>query len=176
MGLSDAKFGCRMMRAEKQTLSTTFVVSAPNPVASDSSQHKLTIAYLAFETQVRLECAPSKSTEVVQTASARNDSNYPLLAGCASVYVDNHFASKTRLTAVPVGDRIVCTLGADSDIKVEYKPADTVRKASADKKTVISAHVQKILVKNLKPEPVLLTIHEQVPKSTDDQMIKAKFL
>uniref|UniRef100_A0A915DS88 DUF4140 domain-containing protein n=1 Tax=Ditylenchus dipsaci TaxID=166011 RepID=A0A915DS88_9BILA len=60
----------------------------------DTSEHKVTIAVLDLSSLLRLDCVPSKDTNVFVTATTINTTKYPLLAGTASVYVDNSFSSK----------------------------------------------------------------------------------
>ncbi|KAH7693013.1 Conserved hypothetical protein CHP02231 [Aphelenchoides avenae] len=184
-----AKMAHQTMQAEKQSLSTTFLVPQSKTIPSDSSDHKVTIVCLQFEPLLHLDCVPSKDTNVFLTASTLNCSDYPLLAGFASIYVDNSFSSKViwsfvastnccvqvHIDAVATGDKFDCPVGVDSTIKIQYKPANTFQQQSGVMtKTASSLHEQKVLVKNTKTtEPILLTFYEQVPKSTDEK-IKVK--
>ncbi|KAH7717016.1 protein F37C4.5-like protein [Aphelenchoides avenae] len=82
-----------VMRVEKHALSSTFKVPHKTSIPGDSSEHKVTIARLEFELLVGLECFPYVTTDVYETASALNNSNYPLLRGPAAVYLDQKFTS-----------------------------------------------------------------------------------
>lgn len=61
---------------------------------------QVTIVCLQFEPLLHLDCVPSKDTNVFLTASTLNCSDYPLLAGFASIYVDNSFSSKVGRSVV----------------------------------------------------------------------------
>lgn len=164
-------------QSEKHVLSTTFTIPQRKTIPSNRSEHKVTIVILELESVLHYDCVPSKNTNVFLTASAVNSSTYPLLAGMASVYLDSSFSSKVHLKTVPCGEKFDCSLGVDSTVKVEYKPAykflqqlGMINRFSSD------AHEQRILVKNSKAaESVLLKIVEHLPKSGDEK-IKMKLV
>ncbi|KAI1726501.1 protein F37C4.5 [Ditylenchus destructor] len=158
----------------KSTLASTFAIPLKKTIPSDNSEHKVTIAVLEFVPVLHFDCVPSKNTNVFMTATVINASTYPLLPGMASVYVDNSFSSKVGLPAVAAGEKFDCSLGVDTCVKVQYKPAHKYQQQTGMlSKSAVSIHEQKISVKNTKSEPVLLTVHEHIPKSTDEK-IKVK--
>ena len=85
--------------AEHHALSTTFHVPSKKTIPSDNSEHKVTIVTLELTPMLHFDCVASKSTNVYLTASLINSSAYPLLAGNASVYVDNSFSTKASWPA-----------------------------------------------------------------------------
>ncbi|KAI1732970.1 protein F37C4.5 [Ditylenchus destructor] len=158
----------------KSTLASTFTIPLKKTIPSDNSEHKVTIAVLEFVPVLHFDCVPSKNTNVFMTATVINASTYPLLPGMASVYVDNSFSSKVGLRAVAAGEKFDCPLGVDTCVKVQYKPAHKYQQQTGMlSKSAVTIHEQKISVKNTKSEPVLLTVHEHIPKSTDEK-IKVK--
>ncbi|KAH7715329.1 Conserved hypothetical protein CHP02231, partial [Aphelenchoides avenae] len=159
------------MRVQKHALSSTFKVPQKTSIPGDSSEHKVTIARLEFELLVGLECFPYVTTDVFETATALNNSNYPLLRGPAAVYLGQNFTSDTAIHAAAIGEKFVVALGVDSGVKVKYTSAEPFHEQSDDKKTSMSLVDKKIHVKNLKAkEKTLITIHQQVPKSTDSKI------
>ncbi|KAH7705171.1 Conserved hypothetical protein CHP02231 [Aphelenchoides avenae] len=161
-----------VMRVEKHALSGTFKVPQATTIPGDSSEHKVTIACLEFELLVGLECFPYVTTDVYETASALNNSNYPLLRGPAAVYLDQKFTSDTTIHAAAIGEKFVVALGVDSGVKVKYTSAEPFHEQSDDKNTSTSLFDKKTHVRNLKAkEKTLITIHLQVPKSTDSKIM-----
>ncbi|KAH7715968.1 Conserved hypothetical protein CHP02231 [Aphelenchoides avenae] len=159
------------MRVQKHALSSTFKVPQKISIPGDSSEHKVTVACLEFELLVGLECFPYVTTDVFETASALNNSNYPLLRGPAAVYLDQKFTSDTTIHAAAIDEKFIFALGVNSDVKVKCAFAEPYRKQSEDEETSTSLFDKRILVKNLKTkEKVQVTIHLQLPKSTDSKI------
>ncbi|KAI6206723.1 Protein F37C4.5 [Aphelenchoides besseyi] len=163
--------------AEHHALSTTFTVKQKKTIPSDGSEHKVTIATLDLDPILHFDCVPSKSTNVYLTASMINSSSYPLISGTASVYVDNSFSTKVAINTVSQGEKFDCSLGVDPTVKVTYKPVHKYQQqVGMLNKTSVTMNQQKIVIKNTKQdEPIVLTIYEHVPKSTDEK-IKIKLL
>ncbi|KAH7712195.1 Conserved hypothetical protein CHP02231 [Aphelenchoides avenae] len=165
------------MESQQHVLSTTFVVPQKKTVPSDSADHKVTITVLEFEPLFRYDVVPSKNTNVFLAASVINSSDYPLLAGPASIYMDGSFSNRTHIKAVSVGDKFDCPIGVDPTVKVDYKLAHIFhQQAGMISKSSVTVREQKIVVKNAKQNQlVLLTVVEHVPKATDEK-IKVKLM
>uniref|UniRef100_A0A914D033 DUF4139 domain-containing protein n=1 Tax=Acrobeloides nanus TaxID=290746 RepID=A0A914D033_9BILA len=129
----------------------------------------VTIATLELDSTFYYACVPKKNRNVFLTAEIKNTSEFPLLSGNASIYLNSAFSSTTSIERIDIGETIKRSLGTDPGIKVEYKPV----KSTYEKKLgVVSSNVyeQVILVKNNKNEAIVMTIYEQIPKSTNENI------
>ncbi|KAI6212004.1 Protein F37C4.5 [Aphelenchoides besseyi] len=160
---------------ENHALSTTFTVKQKKTIPSDGSEHKVTIVTFDLTPILHYNCVPSKSTNVYLTASMINSSSYPLINGTASVYVDNINQQRSfpvDIKTVSTGEKFDCSLGIDPTVKVTYKPVHKYQQqVGVLSKTSVTMNEQKIVIKNTKQdEPIVLTIYEHVPKSTDEKI------
>ncbi|KAK6746979.1 hypothetical protein RB195_000307 [Necator americanus] len=156
---------------EQHALSTEFTIAKPAAIPSDGAEHKVTIGIVDVTPQLVHECVPSKNTSAFLTASAVNSSQLPFLPGDASVYLNNSFVAKTCMKNVSPGERFSCSLGVDAALRVEYKPVKKYHEqVGIINKVSSTVHEQVIVVKNSRTDPVLLTIKEYVPRSTDDKI------
>ena len=64
---------------------------------SNGLAHKISIAVLDFTAELQYVCVPRKEASVFVEASIKNTSEYQLLPGSVSVFVDNGFVTKTYL-------------------------------------------------------------------------------
>uniref|UniRef100_A0A914E697 Protein F37C4.5 n=1 Tax=Acrobeloides nanus TaxID=290746 RepID=A0A914E697_9BILA len=162
---------------KENAIATTFSVPHKKTIPSDPFQHKVTITTIELDAILHYDVVPYNNTYVFLTADAINTSNYPLLSGMASIYVDNSFSITTKLGPVRVGEKFDCSLGIDPSIKVEYKPVNKYQQVIGRYNKISSTvNEQKVILKNTKRiESVLLTMHEYVPKSNDDE-IKIKLV
>ncbi|VDO89622.1 unnamed protein product [Haemonchus placei] len=155
----------------QHTLSTEFKITKPAAIPSDRAEHKVTIGVANVNPQMIHECVPSKNPCTFLTASAVNSSALPFLPGSAAVYLNNCFVAKTHMKNVSPGERFSCSLGVDTALRVEYKPVKKYHEqVGLISKSSSNVHEQVIVVKNSRAQPVLLTIKEQIPRSTDDKI------
>ncbi|CAJ0603869.1 unnamed protein product [Cylicocyclus nassatus] len=156
---------------EAHALSTEFVVSKPAAIPSDGAEHKVTIGIVDVEPILVHECVPSKNTSAFLTASAVNNSDLPFLAGETSVYLNNSFVSKGTISNVSPGERFSCSLGVDTALRIEYKPVKKYHEQTGlISKSSSTVHDQLITIKNTRNDPVLLTLKEPIPRSTDEKI------
>ncbi|KAI1704083.1 protein F37C4.5 [Ditylenchus destructor] len=160
---------------EKGLLSATFTIAQKKTIPSSSTvnsqDHKVTIATIDFDSlSLHFDCVPSKNPkDVFLTATAENNSNYPMLEGSASLFVDNCFTSKIHLKQIVAGEKFDIPIGVDPSVKLEYKAEQ--RQKQGVFASVIKTHDRKIVVKNTKTdETVALTIYQQIPKSWDQKI------
>ena len=64
---------------------------------SDGVAHKIAVAALEFTSELRYVCAPRKNQTAFIEARVKNTSEYELLAGPVSVFMDDSFVTKTSI-------------------------------------------------------------------------------
>ncbi|KAK6016711.1 hypothetical protein OSTOST_17803, partial [Ostertagia ostertagi] len=151
----------------QHALSTKFMITKPAAVPSDGAEHKVTIGVVDVTPQMIHECVPCKNTSTFLTASAHSHFCQEMRLS----YLNNSFVAKTNMKNVSPGERFSCSLGVDTALRVEYKPVKKYHEqVGLINKSSSNVHEQVIVVKNSRAQPVLLTIKEQVPRSTDEKI------
>lgn len=98
--------------------------------------------------------------------------------------MNNSFVAKTTIKAISPGEGFTCSLGVDTSVKVECKPAQKFHEEvnrwlyrSINEQVGLLAkwsmvvHEQHILVKNTKSsENVTVTLKEPIPRSSDEKI------
>ncbi|ULT90313.1 hypothetical protein L3Y34_008577 [Caenorhabditis briggsae] len=156
----------------QNTLSTEFKILREATIPHGTKDHKVTVGIVTLSPKLVHETVPSKNAAAFLTACAVNSSELAFLSGDSSVYLNNAFVAKSHLKNVSPGERFSCSLGVDTAIRVEYKPAKKYHEEGGYI-TKHSANVteQTVFVKNSRSEqPVLLTIKHHVPRSTDEKI------
>jgi uncharacterized protein (TIGR02231 family) len=158
--------------ATENTLATTFTIPNKKTIPSDTAEHKITITVETIPAYLNYHCVPKKDTNVFLMATVINDTDYPILAGPASVYVNNSMSAMINLRATSAGEKLECPLGVDKTVKVIYKPTHKFQtKVGLINKNSSSGNEQRIVVKNTKrSEAILITLHEPIPKSADEKI------
>jgi uncharacterized protein (TIGR02231 family) len=166
------KMGRTVASAEENLLSTNFTIPSKKSIPSDTSEHKVTIAVETFKAYLHYHCVPKKDTNVFLMATVINETDYPILAGPASVYINNSMSAMINLKPTSCGEKLECPLGVDKTVKVIYKPTHKFKSSvGLINKSAASGNEQRIVVKNNKrSEAILITLHEPIPKSADEKI------
>ena len=93
--------------SDRNPLALAYRVEGDVTLASDGLAHRIAIATLPFPAELKYVCVPRLNTAVFIEASVKNTSEYELLAGPVSVYMDGKFVTKT---SIEVRHPYVCTL------------------------------------------------------------------
>jgi uncharacterized protein (TIGR02231 family) len=163
---------------EQGATSQTYNIQRPVTMAADKKPRKVTIAVMDLSVQLHYTTVPSLAEKAYLRAKANNSSEYQLLPGPMNVFNDNVFVANSHLGATSPGEDFDVFLGADTNIKVDFKPVRRATNTSTSlflskTKHQLTTHVT--LVKNLKAEKISLTIFDQLPLSEDDK-IKVKLI
>ncbi|KAG7098225.1 hypothetical protein E1B28_000192 [Marasmius oreades] len=156
----------------KGAISATYRVPGLVTIPSDSSEHTFTIVELDLDAAMTWYSAPKLDTRVHLKAKVRNDSEYALLSGNASVYVDGSFISKTTVPAVSPLESFDCPLGLDQAVRITYHPVS--KKASTSgfyNKSASHLYIQRLTIHNTKASGIpLLKVVDHIPVSEDSSI------
>ncbi|KAL5636429.1 hypothetical protein ACGC1H_000407 [Rhizoctonia solani] len=166
----------RQARVESTgVLNTTFGIAGRSDIPSDEGSHKVVIAVLDLQADLEWICVPREKESVFLMCKVVNSSDFTLLPGEASVFTDNNFVSKTRIEHVSPNESFKTSLGVDSALRVTYPTAKNLKRTATQagfsfmtkEKRSISAHSQRITIRNSRKAPVSVGILDHVPVSTD---------
>ncbi|KAG9092941.1 hypothetical protein FRC07_011561, partial [Ceratobasidium sp. 392] len=139
--------------------------------------HKVVIAVLEYEAELEWVCIPRQKESVFLRCKVVNSTEFTLLPGEASVFMDDNFVSKSRIEHVTPNESFKASLGVDSALRVSYPSVRTLKRTttqsgfaflSKDTRQSIATHSQRITIRNSRPGSVsALRIFDHVPVSTD---------
>ncbi|KAI0636276.1 hypothetical protein C8Q77DRAFT_1252630 [Trametes polyzona] len=105
----------------RSALSVAYHVDGAVSLPSDGEAHRLTVATLAFKAALQYVCVPHETQAAFIVGTVKNTSEYELLAGPVSVFLDGGFVSKTSLEFIAVNESFECVLGVDTALKVTFR-------------------------------------------------------
>jgi len=106
---------------DSNAASVVFNLKGPQTVRSDNQPQESTILVHAFPAEFRYSTAPKLSSRAYLKAKIKNATEYPLLPGQTSLFLDNNFVANGQLAQVSPSEEFWAFLGADDGIKVEHK-------------------------------------------------------
>ncbi|PIC36052.1 hypothetical protein B9Z55_015193 [Caenorhabditis nigoni] len=169
------------LRCKKMEMSSAFVKSSniasefsigrPATIDDRTEEYKVNIGQFTLPTKLSNVTVPSRNAAAFLVANSVNSSDYPLVAGQASIFLDGAFVNKGEFEDAVVSQKFEVSLGVDPNIRVEYKPVKNYQERTGTVEKLNSQVTEKTTaVTNLRPNPVLLTIREQLPRSTDSRI------
>ncbi|KDQ59014.1 hypothetical protein JAAARDRAFT_127570 [Jaapia argillacea MUCL 33604] len=101
-------------------LAISYRVEGKASIPSDGEAHQVSVAILPFDAKVTHVTVPRVSAVAYLQCEVKNTSDYRLLPGPVSVFLDESYVSKTSIQDVNTGDTFECPLGADSSLRISH--------------------------------------------------------
>ena len=153
-----------------QPTATVYVIDEKYTLETDGKTATISIKQFTIEAQYQYYAAPKIDPSAFLTANIVNWQEYDLQSGEASLYFEGTSISKTYIDLATSGDTLSLALGKDNSIRIARK----LVKEFSSKKFISSNRVEtkqyQIIVRNSKKVPVLLTIEDQFPVSTNKEI------
>ncbi|KAF8881696.1 hypothetical protein CPB84DRAFT_237037 [Gymnopilus junonius] len=150
-------------------VNATFQLPGLTTVPSDDEERNVVIAELELPVKMAWTCVPKLDTRVFLEATIMNTSEFTLLTGESSVYVDQCFIACSEVSDVSPGETFKTHLGVDPTIRVIYHPqTNKVAETGFYHKSMKHTYSQRITIHNTKPINVEgLRITDNIPVSDD---------
>lgn len=186
----------RQAEVEEGILSSTFVIPGLSKIPSESNNeektHTVSIANLHFDS-VELEwiTVPREQPSAFLRCKVKNTSDYALLYGKSSVFLNGSFVTKSYIyvshvvllhiylesyspKGVSPKETFRCSLGIDPAVRVSYHPLSKKKRRTGsllNAKTNVTSFEQVITVKNARISRIrCLRICEKIPLSEPEKI------
>lgn len=156
--------------------SSTFKIVRKTAIASDSKEHKVSIAMINLDPDFRYFLTPSIEAKAYTQCRTINKSAFTFLEGPASVFMEGSFVCHSLLKNVLPNESFSVFLGTDTSLKVSHKLLKKSTKQgeqggymTRDTKTTQSFYYNTKLTNN-KNEAVTITLVEVLPRTEVDKI------
>ncbi|MBI2372499.1 MAG: DUF4139 domain-containing protein [Deltaproteobacteria bacterium] len=152
-----------------------FVSPATVDVSSAGELVRVPLEVERLSVETFYEATPSISTIAYLRAKVRNKGARPLLAGPVEIFVGRDFAGDGRIDTTGPGGLIELPLGADEDVRLLRRVVPKTQTEGFLSKSDVTTYSIEIDVGNYKKKPISVVIHDQIPKTTHED-IEVKLL
>ncbi|XP_041355011.1 protein F37C4.5-like isoform X3 [Gigantopelta aegis] len=155
----------------ESTTSATYEIARQSSIPSDDVAHKVSVGILDLKPKLEYITMPKTVPHAFLRARITNTSQFTLLPGSTSIFLDNSFVAKAKIKAVSPGEEFECSLGVDPAVRVTYKPLSKFRESSGIfSKTACTKYKQVTEVKNSHDYAISVELRDQLPRSSDEKI------
>ncbi|KAG8996287.1 hypothetical protein FRB90_012775 [Tulasnella sp. 427] len=156
--------------------SSTFVIAGKSTIPShqpdDEQTHKVSVAVIDLDAKLEWVAVPKAQTAAFLKCKVKNTSNYILLPGQSSVFMDGNFVCKSSLPSVSPNESFSTSLGVDPSIRITYHPQQKKSKNATggllSSKIDVTTYTQRITIKNTRSTAAApLFVKDQIPVSEE---------
>jgi uncharacterized protein (TIGR02231 family) len=156
---------------QSHATSVVYTIEGRSTIGSDSREHTVAVANLEAKATFSYTSVPKLSPFAYLSAKATNSSDYVLLAGPSSIYLDNSFVAHGQLELVSPQQEFSTQLGVDEAVAIEHKLVrtfDSNQGVMGKKSRKVYEYL--ISVHNTKKTVEQLTVRDQLPLSQNEQI------
>jgi hypothetical protein len=175
----DKKFGSSLVRADNLSIltqeiinqtSVSFEIVEPYSIQSSNKDYVVSMKTYQSDADYTYYAVPRIEESAFLLASLKNWEQYHLLEGEANVYFENTFVGTTLIDTRSTKKTLDISLGMDKNVTVKRTKAKdfTTRQFIGNKKEETS--VWDIVVKNNKSQAIKMTVLDQIPISTREEI------
>jgi uncharacterized protein (TIGR02231 family) len=148
----------------------TFDVAVPYTIQSDGKVQTIEIQRVTTPADYKYVTMPKLSQLAYLTANITDWAKLSLQTGEATLYFENSFVGKSILNVNQLKDTLTISLGTDNSILVkrEKRKDFTSQKVIGANRTYIYSYL--ITLRNNKSNPVKITLHDQIPVSSNSSI------
>jgi uncharacterized protein (TIGR02231 family) len=158
-------------QVESGASAVNFSIPGSHTVFDNNEEHKTAISGLNFDAVLDYNAVPKLSPFAYLTAGSVNNSNFPLLAGEANIFLDNSFVANSYIKLISPNQEFKISLGIDEAIQIEHKLKNKFSKDEGlfSKKSKINFEYS-IEITNNKKIDCNISVKDQIPVSQNQEI------
>lgn len=151
---------------------TTVEIEVKEKYSIESNGDQLTVSLEQYDINSIYEyyAVPKLDNEAFLLAKIIDWEKYSLLPGQANLFLEGTYVGKSFLDTYSVSDTLEISLGRDPGIAIERTKIDLYTKSSFIGSNKVESRGFKISIRNPKSSAINLTLHDQIPVSTRDDI------
>jgi uncharacterized protein (TIGR02231 family) len=156
--------------SNQNQLNVSFDIAIPYDIVSNGKQHSVVLNEIKIPAAYRYFSVPKLDKESYLLAEIKDYSQYNLLEGEANIIFEGMYVGKTTIDPNQTSDTLNLSLGKDKRVSIKR---EKIADKSGTKFLSLSkeqAFTYDIDIRNNKKESIELTVKDQYPLSTDENI------
>jgi uncharacterized protein (TIGR02231 family) len=157
--------------AVSTAFATEYQIAGRSDVPADNATHRFHIARSEVEAKLLVRAVPKVAAQAYLQAAFVHQGDEPLLPGSVALYRDGAFLGNAHLPLLRPDEDFVLSYGIDDRVNIAYALADTQQSNEGllrDDRRVERRF--RITVTNHHDRPIAITVFDQLPVSTDEDI------
>src|SRR5262249_25785862 len=146
--------------------SVTYHLDSRLTVPSRNEEQVIEVARIDFKPEYCYKAVPILTRRVYRLANLSNSSEYVLLPGEATMYMDTDWVGGMALPLVAIGEEFTAGFGVDPQLQVEREMLD--KQKSQQGGNQVLKYEYRILVSSYKSKPVKVQVWDRLPKTEQE--------
>lgn len=167
--VSEENFSLSRFEANQNATYTSFSIPIPYSIPPDGIEKTIAIRQDTMAGHFAYFAIPKLSSDVFLQARITNWEAYNLLPGEASIFLDNAYVAKSVLAPTGTEDTLNVSFGVDDRINIKRKSIKNFSKRVGANRT--EEYGYEISIRNTKTAPVSIRIEDQLPLSTNKEVL-----
>ncbi len=152
--------------------SASFKIPVAATLPSDNTAQKVGIATVTLAANLQYQATPKQLETAFLSAYVTNTTDYPLLAGEVSTFLDDAFVATSRLKTVMPSEKFELALGADEGIAIKRKLVNRFTEDTGfTSKSKRVTYEFLITLTNHKRTPERVVFKDATPVSRDEKIV-----
>lgn len=157
-------------QAVDQPTNVSFVIALPYTILTNGRPQLVDIQTSDVPATYRYELTPKLDTDAFLTAQITGWDKLNLLNGVARIYFEGTFVGESRVSLAEAKDTLSLSLGRDKRIIAKREQIEDLNSRKSVGSNQREGRAYRISLRNTRPEPVSLTLYDQIPVSTDSRI------
>lgn len=145
-------------------------IEGKNNIPADGADHEVVVKDFSVDAEYNYYAVPKLSKDVYLVASIPNWKRLDLLDGTVKLFLNNMYMGESFINARQTEDTLNLSIGKDKELAVDRKDMRTYSSKNLIKTSDKVEREWLITVKNNKTESVKVTVEDQFPVSTVDDI------
>jgi uncharacterized protein (TIGR02231 family) len=167
-----SEFQVNAAAVESGLTSATFTIASPADIPADNAPHKVMIASTPLTGTINHIAIPKLVESAYLRANVTNTSDFPLVGGEVSLFLDGNFVARSTIKTVMPGEKFDLDLGVDDAIAVKRKLLNRLTETTGfvSKRTKITYDVLLTVQNNHKTAETVI-LKDQLPIARNEKIL-----
>ena len=157
-------------QVQQNQTSFSFDIEVPYSVSGDGSAMSVTVQSHSLPASYRYFAAPKVRKEAYLTAHLSDWEELNLLNGEINLYFGNTYVGKSQLLTQTAEDSLEFSMGRDPSVVIERNRLQELTEKNFFGNRVRETKAWELVVKNTKQKPIDITLVDQIPVSTHEDI------